>query len=307
MALTYDQISAITQKKFIPKLYDNVFNSNPLLQRHRKRSYELVDGGTSIMIPLNYAVPTATGWFAGADTLNINDNDQISAAEYAWKQLYTNITILRSDELKNAGDEQMISLVKSKVKIAEKNMEDQLGTGIFSNATNAKSIVGLQQIVSASNTIGGISQSANSWWQAGSVDSTTTTLSMAAVQTVWNLCTIGSWSPTVAICTRSIFNSYYALLQPQQRFQDSSSAEGGFQSLMFNGLPVLPDSHAPASALYLLNEDYMHLFAHKEEDMRFEPFAKPVNQNVKIAKIYWMGAYGTSNTRLQGALTALTA
>ncbi len=73
MALTYDQISAITQKKFIPKLYDNIFNSNPLLQRHRKRSYELIDGGTSILVPLNYAAPTASGWYFGADTLNIND------------------------------------------------------------------------------------------------------------------------------------------------------------------------------------------------------------------------------------------
>lgn len=306
MALTYDQISGITQRKFIPKLYDNIFNSNPLLQRHRKRSYELVDGGISIMVPLNYAVPTASGWYFGADTLNVNDNDQITAAEYSWKALYTNITILRTDELKNAGDEQMVSLVKSKVKIAEKQMEDQLGTGIFSNATNAKSIIGLQQIVATGNTIGGISQTTNSWWQAGSVDSTTTALSLSAMQTVWNLCTIGSWSPSVAITTRSIFNSYYALLQPQQRFQDTSSAEGGFQSLLFNGLPVLPDSHCPSSNLFFLNEDYIHLWAHKEEDMRFEPFSKPINQNVKVAKIYWMGAYGTSNTRLQGALTAIT-
>ena len=306
MALTYDQISGITQRKFIPKLYDNIFNSNPLLQRHRKRSYELVDGGISIMVPLNYAVPTASGWYFGADTLNVNDNDQITAAEYSWKALYTNISILRTDELKNAGDEQMISLVKAKVKIAEKQMEDQLGTGIFSNATNAKSIIGLQQIVSTSNTIGGISQSTNSWWQAGSVDSTTTTTSLSAMQTVWNLCTIGSWSPSVVITTRSLFNAYYALLQPQQRFQDADSASGGFQSLLFNGIPVLPDSHAPSSAMYFLNEDYIHLWAHKEEDMRFEPFSKPVNQNVKVAKIYWMGAYGTSNTRLQGALTALT-
>ena len=134
MALTYDQLSAITQKKFVPKMYDNIFNSNPLLQRHRKKSYQLLDGGSSIMVPLNYATPTASGWYSCADTLNVNDNDIITSAEYSWKQLYTNISILRSDELKNSGDSQMVSLVKSKVKVAEKNMEDLLGTGIFSNA-----------------------------------------------------------------------------------------------------------------------------------------------------------------------------
>ena len=303
---SYDQISSITQLKYIPKLYDNIFNSNPLLQRHRKKSYEKIDGGTSINVPLAYAAPTATGWYYGADVLSTTDNDQISAANYTWKGLYTNISILRTDELRNSGDSQILSLVKSKVKIAEKNMEDQLGTGIFSNATNPKSIVGLQQIVSTSNTIGGISQSTNSWWAAQN-DTTTTTLSMSAMQAQWNLATIGSWSPTVAITTRSIFNSYYALLQPQQRFQDTDSASGGFQSLMFNGLPVLPDSHCPSSNLFFLNEDYMHLFVHKDEDMRFEPFVKPVNQNVRVAKIYWLGAYGSSNCRLQAAMTALTA
>lgn len=306
MALTYDQISAITQKKFIPKLYDNIFNSNPLLQRHRKKSYEKIDGGTSILVPLNYAVPSASGWYSGADTLVTTDNDQITAAEYTWKQLYTNITILRSDELKNSGDAQIVSLVKSKVKIAEKQMEDQLGTGLFSASTNAKSIVGLGTMISTSNTVGGISQSSNSWWQA-QVDSTTTTVSMSALQTQWNLATIGSWSPTVAVCTRTLFNSYYALLQPQQRFQDSETASGGFQSLMFNGLPVIPDSHAPSTLPWVfLNEDYMHLFVHKDEDMRFEPFQKPINQNLKVAKIYWMGAYGSSNLRLQAGFSALT-
>lgn len=306
MALTYDQLSGITQRKFIPKLYDNVFNSNPILQRLRKKSYQLLDGGLSIMVPLNYAVPTASGWYAGADTLDTTDNDQITSAEYTWKQLYTNISILRSDELKNSGDEQMVSLVKSKVKIAEKQMEDMLGTGVFSNASNAKSIVGLQYMASTSNTIGGISATSYSWWQP-QIDSSTTTLSLSALQTNWNLCTIGSWTPTVVSTTRSLFNSYYSLLQPQQRFQDSNTAAGGFQSLLFNGIPVVPDSHSTSSFWYFLNEEYLHLWAHREEDMRFEPFAKPLNQNVKTAKIYWMGAFGTSNRRLQGALTALTA
>ncbi len=33
MALTYDQLSAITAKYFIPKLQDNVFDSNPVFKR----------------------------------------------------------------------------------------------------------------------------------------------------------------------------------------------------------------------------------------------------------------------------------
>lgn len=306
MALTYDQISAITQKKFIPKLYDNIFDSNPLMQRHKEKSYEKVDGGTSVMVPLNYAQPTAGGWYSGADTLVTTDNDQITAAEYQWKQIYKNITILRSDELKNSGDAQILSLVKNKVKIAEKSMMDDFGTGIYSNATDPKSIIGLRQILGTANTVGGISQSANSWWQA-QVDSTTTTMTMPALQTIYNRCVINSDKPTVGATTRALFNSYYGLLQPQQRFVDSKTASGGFESLMFNGMPVIADSHCPTSYFIMLNENYIHMWVHKDEDMRFEPFQKPVNQNMKLAKIFWFGAYGSSNIRLQGALSALTA
>jgi hypothetical protein len=32
-----------------------------------------------------------------------------------------------------------------------------------------------------------------------------------------------------------------------------------------------------------------------------------VNQNVKVAKVYWMGAHGTDNCRMLGALTAIAA
>ena len=113
-------------------------------------------------------------------------------------------------------------------------------------------------------------------------------------------------APTVIMTTRTLLNSYYALLQPQQRFTDSDTAKGGFTSVMFNGKPVIADSYCPSGKMFFLNENYLHLFVHKDEDMRFEPFQKPINQNVKVAKIFWAGALGSSNNRLHGALTALT-
>jgi len=114
-------------------------------------------------------------------------------------------------------------------------------------------------------------------------------------------------SPTVIMATRANYNRYYAQLQPQQRFMDSATAKGGFSSLMFNGVPFIADSHCPANNIFLLNENYLHLFVHRDEDMRFDPFIKPINQNVRTAKVYWMGALGSSNNRLHGRLSAVAA
>jgi hypothetical protein len=306
MALSYDQISAITQKKFIPKLYDNIFDSNPLLQRAKKKWYEKVDGGTSIIIPLNYAQASAGGWYSGADTLSTTDNDVMTGAEYTWKQIYKNISINRIDEIKNSGDAAILKFVKQKTQIAEKSIMDDMGTGLYSSGSDAKSIVGLRSMLSTSNTIGGISQSLYSWWQA-QVDTSTTTLSIAKMNERDQAATIGNDGPSVIMTTRTLYNAYYGLLQPQQRFMDSDTAKGGFTSLMFNGKPVIVDSHCPSGHMLFLNEDYLHLFYHPDEDFRFEPFQKPINQNVKVAKIYWAGALGSSNLRMQAGMTALTA
>lgn len=305
MPLTYDQLSAITLRKIIPKMVDNIFGSNPLLKRLKENSYMAVDGGTSISMPLNYAQSAGSAWYAGADTLDMTDGDVATAAEYAWKQLHVPLVITRLDELKNSGDSAKLKLAEQKVKIAEKTMKDALGTGLYSSGSDAKSIVGLGSIISTSNTVGGIAQNTYSWW-AAQVDSSTTTLSLAAMQALFNNCSVDNDTPTVGMTTRTVYNAYYSLLQPQQRFQSDGEAKGGFSSLMFNGIPIIVDSHQNSGDLSFINEKYLHLCYHPDENMRFEPWQKPINQNVKAAHLYWAGALCSDNNRMHGGLTAIT-
>lgn len=307
MALTYDQLSSITKKKYVPKMIDNIFDSDPVLQRLKKKGrYKKEDGGESIMMELMYAQTTSAGWYDGSETLNTTDNQQFTAAEYQWKQAYANITIVRKDELKNKGDSQVLDLVKQKTMGAEKTLTDYLQEGIYSDGSNSKSIIGTQVFLSTSNTVGGISQSTYSWWQSN-VDSSTTTLTMAAMDTVFSDATINGKSPTVGLATRANWNRYHALLTPQQRFTDGETAKGGFQNLMYRGIPFIMGPKVPTGDVIFLNEENICLFAHKDEDFRFEPFQTPTDQNVKTAKIYWMGAFGTDQCRAHGALTAITA
>jgi hypothetical protein len=305
MALTYDQISAITEKKFIPKLQDNIFDSNALFKKLNAKKKKL-DGGTSVIVPLNYAQSTAGGWYSGADTLSTVDNEVITGAEFQWAQQYQTISITGRDELKNMGDAQKVDFVKSKVQIAEKTMRDTFGTGLYNAGSDSKAIIGSRAFVTTGQTYGGISQVTYSWWQA-QVDSTTTTLSISAMQSLWGSCTVDSDKPSMLISVQNIFDKYYALLQPQQRFTDEETAKGGFTNLMFNGAPYVVDSHAPSNYLYMFNLDYLDLYVHNERDFKFEKFEKPINQDVRVAKILWMGALASSNNRMHGVLSAITA
>lgn len=306
MALTYDQISAITRAKWIPKLQDNVFDADPIVQRARKKFLKKISGGTDIRTPLNYATNGAGGWYSGADTFNTTDTDNITAATWDWKQLYENVSITGRDRMINNGDEAILDFVKSKIMIAEQTMADRLGDAFYSAGTDANSILGLATLVDATDTVGGISGSTYSWW-ASQENSSTTTLSMAALQTQHTILTKNNKGPTVALGTRTVYNNYYGLLQPQQRFQDSETAKGGFTSLMFNGIPFIAGSKVPASHLFFLNEDFLHFIVHSERDMKFTGWKDPIAQDVTVAQILFMGALATSNRRMLGKFTGLTA
>ena len=303
MALTWDQVAGITGKYFVPKLVDNIFDSNVILMKLKEKA-NMVSGGNSLMVPLNYAQTTANGWFSGADTLDTSDNENITSAEYSWKQAYANITLTRLDVLKNSGDEQKVNLAKAKVEIAEKTLKDTMGTGIFNDGTTAKAFVGLRAIVDTSSSVGGISQTTYSWW-AAQLDSSSTVLTIPTLNTQFSAASIDNDTPTLGVAGRTVYNLYYAALQPQQRFADSGMAKGGFSSLLFNGKPIVIDSHCPASTLFFLNLNYLHLFIHKDENFRFEPFVVPKDQNVKSGKIYFAGALGSSNNRMHARLSAL--
>lgn len=306
MALTYNQLSATTKDKFVPKMYDNIFLGNPVLKRSKDKGwYKKISGGLKIILPLEYAELTASGWYNGSETLDTTDNETFTGAEYDWKQSYVNISISRKDELKNSGDSQVIDFVKSKVKNAEKTMKKILVEGFYNDGSDAKAVVGMRKHIATSETVGGISQTDNSWWQA-QVDAATTTLTIPAMQTTFNECSEDNEQPTIIVSDKTRYNLFYGLLQPQQRFVDSEMAKAGFTTLMFNGVPFICDTNSP-SVIWFLNENHLHYMVHEDEDMRFEPFAKPVNQNVKTAKIYWMGALGSSNNRYHGKMSAITA
>jgi hypothetical protein len=180
-----------------------------------------------------------------------------------------------------------------------------LATALYNDGTTTDAPDGLRHIISTSNTVAGISQSTYSWW-AAQEDTTTTTTSIYALQSLFGDCSIDSDTPTVGSTTQTIYNRIYAQLQPAQRFVDSQMAKAGFTSIMVNGKPVLVDSKCPTNYFYWINEDYFDFVVHKSENFRFEPFQKPVNQNVKIAKVYLAGNFVSSNNRMHGHMTGLT-
>lgn len=305
MSLPFDQINAITSDYYMPKVRDQIFESNSLLDRIKKGNmYKSYDGGMTIKGAVEYAATTACGWYSDLDTLNINDNQILTAYAFTMKMIYANIQISRQDELNNSGKAGMVNLLETKMKNAKKTLADTIGTGLYNAGSTTDAIIGLRAAVLNSGTYGGIAKSTNSWWDAQV--STATSLTIARLRGLAGDCTVGNEKPTVHVTTQDQFDAYYNLLTPQQRFADSKTADAGFQNLLFEGKPVIVDSHVPTGYWFMLNEEYIKLMYHSKENFRFEPFKQPINQNAKYAKIYWAGALVVDNCRMQGVFTSLT-
>lgn len=301
----WDQINSVTERAWSGTIADQIFKSNPSIKK-LKANQKTWDGGTFITHGLAYAEGPG-GAFEGMMPLDVDEVEQISAAIFHWKHYFVSITIRRSDELKNSGAAALASILNTKLQIARKSMLNHLAQGLFSDGSDPLGITGLRAMVTGSGTTyGNISKTTYDWWRS-QIDSTTTKLTIRKMRALMGLCTEDADTPNLLITTQAIYDEFYSLLEPQKRFASESMAKGGFTSILFEGRPLVVDSHCPAGYLYYLNTDYMKWNAHRREDMRFEPFRQPYRQAGRTAFIFWFGNLSGNNCRYQGAFTALEA
>lgn len=116
------------------------------------------------------------------------------------------------------------------------------------------------------------------------------------------------------VCSPAIINNetgantwvYWGLLQPHQRLMSKEMAGIGFENVLtFNGSPLLADSHQQANTMYFLNEDFLKLYVHSQEDMRFEKITQIEGQAATLGRIFFAGNLVCSGRRFQGLLDDL--
>jgi hypothetical protein len=185
MSLNYDNLSAMTQDVYIPKLVDNIFKTNILTYRMLKKSIPH-GGGTEVVQPVEYASMDSSGgsqsmgFYSGADALTTNEKEKFSAAKYDWVQAYATIRITGKEEALNDGSEKVLDMLEAKMKNAERSIRDLYATTLYgSNNAAATGFNGLGHIIqryaqsgsgSAATKLGGIERATSSgydWWNAG--------------------------------------------------------------------------------------------------------------------------------------------
>ena len=312
-------VTAISRRYILPEVADNVYNSNAIFFRLNASNRRVIQGGYQIELPLMWTTMAAGGPYQGFDLLDVQPSDTVQNCVFLWKQYYVTVTVDGLTLLKTDSPEAIANLVSLEFQQAEMQMADNLGTGIWSSGvTNPKTIDGIPAAVDTTlvnANYGGISRSANTWWEA-QLDTTTTVTSLTAYQALWGSATSGGRHPTIIVGGQSYYNYYYNLNTAIQTFpsapggQDEQLAQAGFTNLLFNGVPFVVDSHIPTTANYgkvfFLNEDYLFLYVSPRANFTMEDFQTPINQDVMVAKLLWAGNLAFNNCARQAKFTALT-
>ena len=307
----FDALLSTTLANYRDQLTDNVFSdrvlTNHLMSKGRIR---MVNGGTKIVEPLIYGQNSTVASYSGYDTISLAAQDGITAAEYEWKQYAASIAISGIEEAKNNGEQEIINLLEAKIMQAEESMREGFNTMFFADGTgnSGKNWNGLGNIVESGNTVGGINSATagNEYWRSYE-ENTAGALTLAQMATAYNTVSVGNDHPDMILTTRTLFEKYEALLQPQLRYTDTKTADAGFQNLLFKAAPVMYDVHCTAGTFYFLNSKYITLVGHSNKWFSQTEFIKPEDVDARYALIMCYGNLTVRNRAKQGKLTAKTA
>jgi len=308
---SFDNLLTTTLDRHRADYVDAIFSARPLsFWLMKSGNMRMEPGGERIVEPLVYAENGTTETYSGADILSTEDTEILSASEWEWKQISTAIRMVGLDELKNSGPDAIINLLDAKMQVAKESTIAKFNEMFHSDGTGngGKDWNGLAGIITPiTGTIGGIDANANTYWRPAYVNTAAEAIGLAKMRTAFNSASKGNDSPDLILTTQTLYEAYEALLQPNMRYEDKTAAEGGFQSLVFKGRPIVYDDDTASGVMYFLNSKYLKLVGHSSRWFTNTPFQTPINQDIKIAHILCAGNLITNNRRMHSVLTAKTA
>ena len=300
---------------------DNVTKNNALLSRLKQRgNIKKFSGGNIILEELSFAENANAGWYSGYETLPVAAQDVISAAQYDIKQCAVPVTISGLEQLQNAGKEQIIDLLESRIAVAEATMANLIAAGVYSDGTGSggKEITGLKaQIPTNPNIgiVGGIDRATWAFWRSKVFDASTdggAVTTSANIQqyfnALWAKLVRGNDRPDLIVVDNAYWSMYMSSLQAIQRFTSSDDAKLGFVTVKFMDADVVLDGGVggfmTTKEAYFLNSKFIKYRPHASRDMvPLSPGKRySVNQDAEVQILAWAGKLTASGLQYQGKM-----
>jgi len=295
MAVNWTSVDALTRDLIIPKVFDQIFNANPVFFLLDSKGVK-ERGGRKIKVPVRYAMTGATGSYRGFDLLSTTKNEKFADPELDWKQAYSMVIISGLEEIINDGAQAVVDLLTQETETAKLSLQEELGSALYGDGTgnDSKDIDGFKAAIDDGTnvaTYGGITRSASvhTWWRSIYTSWAATPVSLKAWQAAFGTVTDGGQAPTHVFTSQDIYDKNYEIVIPSQRLQDDGLANAGFENIKINGKTFVVDSHCAATDAWVVNINFLSLYVAQGRNFLFKGFQEPVNQDARMGKILWAG------------------
>jgi hypothetical protein len=323
-----DQITALVNEFFMPKMPTLVFDAHPLLKDLFGRGTK-ASGGSQIRQVFTYNV-TADGAYLPYEVGSTSAEDRHTAAQFPWKYYWQHLTIAVPELRQASGPEEQFSYLDKSIQASADALRESLATDLVYTAGATGSYTtygdsdkqintlynliddGTASVMNAAAAKGGITPSAaNSYWQGKLTDNGAAAISEANLGQAYIACVDGGIEPDAIYSHPDILQDWIDVSNgpaSRERYVNTQGLNASFdlQSIKYRNATWYHDRHINTGELFLLRRDKLDLVSHKDEMFTFGGFQTPYNQHTQVGWWYWMGNMTVSDPRRQGMLYGIT-
>lgn len=321
MPLITEELAALTLDHYRTEVTEQIFFGTPFSAHLMMKDKVKFKGGHELAIPIQYQDSNTVKSFTGSGTLATSGRRQYDNSVWPWREFAGSVFYNQNEVSVNGGPERVVDLIQQRIKDLKTEIGQYIETmllGAPGTTGDAQyKLSGLKQIVGTqNNTVGGInsgaSGGANDWWdpQALSKTSATSTAARDYMDAIVKISRGGTDYPTLILSRPKHFVSLSNSMQDAQRYQNAEMADAGFPHLGVWGVPYIyaDDDIANAATIgeaevYFLNENYLYLYCHEDNWMKFHDFMRQEDQLVWAAHVSSMGQFACTRRKSQLLMT----
>jgi hypothetical protein len=339
-SLALDRVYSTTLQAVRDTVAMEIVQSNPLLWHMYRQGAVQYEGGTECRLPVVLTESSNVSAIGTYETFSTTPEDGPDTARYpTWYKNRASVIVDNTELSQNRGAYQIVNLLNAKMAIAKISMMNELSRQLFtSNAAAPKEIAGLPQFISSTGTgltVGGIIQADYANWQNQS--GTMTAFGTDGLDTweqIYMDASKKSTHPDIILVDPRVYRFFKRLVAPNQAERDRALWDQGFQNLLFEGTPVVPEEQLTAGECYFLTttgkrgvSDFnlkpehfttigknplaagkatgvgLQLGVLSNDDFRMTDFMTPPNSDVIMAHTYFTCMLTASSLARQGIST----
>ena len=320
----------------------DIVQSNPLLWHMYRQGAVRYEGGTECRMPVVITESQNVSAISTYETFSPTPEAGPDTARYPnWYKNRASVVVDNTELAQNRGPYQIVNLLNAKLAISKISLINELNRQLYAdNAAAPKELNGLPTFICPVSTsavpnldVGGISQTTYPNWQNQSSQMTAFgTDGLDTWEEIYMDCSKKGTHPDIIVTSPTVYRFFKRLVAPNQEERDRALWDQGFQNLLFEGTPVVPDDELEGTGFtyfltttgkravndFNMKPEYftvpgknplvqgkatgvgLQLALLTHDDFRMTDFLTPPNSDVIISHTYFTAMLTASSVARQG-------